>query len=280
MIKLLIEKDKTRISDEIPLLIETKLPRTHVNKQENKKYVMLYISPLNIAKRKRHRAAVRIMKTTACLLAQYIMTNVTSLLACDAITSMQFTPANGIDKSRICNIVCEDIIKNTKYRLNHKKTDNWYSVLQCRVLKNMLEYGIFAVNAFIRFRIDDYKKHVRECTTSVVERINRENKYIEFIGSLQYFVDTRSSKIRELVIKVDDNGYMLYDNNGRPIDISIYEQAKDDDTDKEDLLMGILLSAAPKRITICADAGFYDSDFFSSLANIFGNRLQACYSNE
>lgn len=280
MIKLLIEKDKTKISDEILKLIENKIPRTFIKKQEDKKYILLYISLESNTKKYRRKKSAKLISSTASVIAQYIITHMTKRFASETLSSMHFITCNGLDKDRICNIVCDDIIKNIRYDLKHKKSNNRYSILYRRILKNMLECDIFAVNAFIRFRIDDYKGFIHEYTLSAVERFNRENKYIEFIESLQYFVDTRASKINEIVITVDSCGYTLTDSYGTPIDISLYEQAKDDNTDKEDLLMGILLTAVPKKITVCADEGFYDSDFFSSLTNIFGNRLQTYYTSE
>lgn len=277
MPKLLIEKDKTKISENLINYMENKLPQNCIKKIENQKYIMLYISIPDNVKTHRQKKTARLIQYTVNTIVQYIITRQTSQIIKNTVASTHFVSGTGIDSNKICDIIYEDIIKKIM-PLHYKKHKGWYPVLYKRVLKNMLENGIFAVNAFIRFRIHDYKYFVQEYTLSTIERYNRENKYIEFIESLQYFVDSRISKLKEIIINVDDCEYILTDCNGSAIDISLYERLCEPDTDKEDLLMGILLSISPKKIILHADEGFFDSDFFSSLTNIFGNRLQVCYS--
>lgn len=277
MLKLLIEKDKTKFSENIINYIESKLPQNCIKKSENQKYTILYISIPDNIKTHRRKKTARLIHSTVNALVYYIVTFQTNLFIKDTVTSVHFISCNDVDSNKICNIVREDLIKKV-LPLHYKKHKSWYHVLYQRVLQNMLENGIFAVNAFIRFRIHDYKHFVQEYTLTTIERYNRENKYIEFIESLQYFVDSRISKLKEIIVNVNECEYVLTDCNGTPIDISLYERLCEPETDKEDLLMGILLAIAPKKIILHADEGFFDSDFFSSLTNIFGNRLQVCYS--
>lgn len=280
MLKLLIEKDKTKISDELTYFIERRIPQTHIKKSEDRKYILFCISlPSSVKKRKRRRNA-KLIQSTVNIIVQYIMLNVTKRFAKETLSSVSFISDNGINTDKICGMVCDGIIKKTRLEIRRKKQDNWYFTLYNRILQNMLESGIFAVNAFIRFRMDDYKGFVHELTISAIERCNRENRYMDFIESLRYFVDSRTCRLKEIIINADSNGYTLTDGNGMPIDMSTYEPLLNDNTDKEDLLMGILLTFAPQKIILHADEGFYDSDFFSSLTNIFGNRLQTTYSAE
>lgn len=280
MLKLLIEKDRTKISDELPSFIEQRIPQNCIKKSEDKKYILLYIALPDTVKKHKRRKCVKLVQSTVNAIVQYIILNMTKRFAKETISSMHFILGNSTDSNKICDTVRDNAIKKIQSEMRRKKYDNMYYTLYNRILNNMLESGIFAVNAFIRFRTDDYKGFVHELTLSTAERFNRENKYMEFIESLQYFVDSRTSRVKEIVINADSNGYALTDGNGMPIDISIYEQALNDDTEKEDLLMGILLTAAPQKIILHADEGFYDSDFFSSLTNIFGSRLQSTYSAE
>lgn len=280
VLKLLIEKDKTKISDELPIFIENKITQCHIKKSEDKKYILLCISlPCTVKKHKRRKNA-KLVQSIVNIIVQYIILNITKRFVKETISSLRFIYGNEINTDKICGMICNDIVNKIRFEMRRKKYENWYFTLFNRILKNMLESGIFAVNAFIRFRMDDYKGFVHEFTLSAIERCHRENKYMEFIESLQYFVDSRTSRLKEIVINTDSNEYTLTDGNGMPIDISVYEQLLNEDTNKEDLLMGILLTVAPQKIILNADEGFYDSDFFSSLSNIFGNRLQTNYFSQ
>lgn len=172
----------------------------------------------------------------------------------------------------------EVLLQRLKKDVKANKKNNWKVVLYERIIGNMLESGIFAVNSFIRFRLNDYVDYVNNIINKALKKISGEIKYMEFIGSLQSIVDKRNPKLFEMKINVDKKGYTLTDGNDDPIDISLYETAKKEGIDKEDLLIGILLVAAPVRILVSAEDSFFNTSLFSTMSNIFGDRLIVDYA--
>ncbi|MBP3348999.1 MAG: hypothetical protein J6L92_09605 [Clostridia bacterium] len=261
MIKLLIEKDKSSTGEQIKNHLEAGLGQSIVQKHEDDRYVLLMVGARTRTKRQARRRLTALVKRTVDIVVRFILTDMTK-----EYIGITVAEQENAQSALLCDLIYDEV------KQRQKKTD-WYTALSVRALENMLESGIFAVNSFIRFRIEDYKGFIRECGVRVTGRLDTERRYMELISAMQSFVEERSPKLIEVRLTADERGYTLTDEKGDPLEPSLYRQAKDEGIDKEDLLMGILLAAAPKRIVVSGDAGFYDSEFFSAISNIFGGRL-------
>ncbi len=279
MLKLLIEKDKTDVGSEIAGKIMSSITFAAADRRENEKYIVLLITPL----RKRRYAgaarkeALKLVKKTVDAVVGYILFNMPERYIKETVNE-ELTGAEYIDRASVCKLIKDGIMTRLRESIKKNRRCNWYRAIYKRALENMLECGVFAVSSFIRFRLEDFKKYINDQTKTMLTRISDEIKYMEFIAMLQHLVDDRKPKLYEVKVNVDSTGYTLTDGNNDPIDISIYESAKKDGIDKEDLLIGILLAAAPVRILVCADDGFFDTDLFSTMSNIFGDRIVVDYA--
>lgn len=279
MLKLLIEKDKTDIGEELADRLVKNITFAAVDKKENDKYLVLLITPL---RKKRYagnirKEALRLVKRTVDTIACYILYNMPEKYISELVEN-ELAGTEYIDKACVVKLIQDGIAARLKENVKRSRKKSWYTAIYRRVLENMLECGMFAVNSFIRFRLDDFKQYINDQATVMLTCIANEIKYMEFIAMLQHFVDERKPKLYEMNVNVDNNSYMLTDGDGAPIDISVYEAAKRDGIDKEDLLIGILLTAAPVRIRVCADDSFFDTELFSTMSNIFGDRIVVDYA--
>ena len=280
MLKLLIEKDKTDIAGEIAEKLVKSITFAAVDRKENEKYIVLSVTPLRKKRyaRTMKKEVLKLVKKTVDTIVCYILFSMPSRYIREIVECELEGHSEYLDRNSVCRLINEGVVTRLKAEIKGNKKRSWYTAIYKRALENMLESGIFAVSSFIRFRIDDFKKCISEHTYFMLASISDEIKYMEFIATLQHLVDDRNPKLYELKVNVDSTGYTLTDGNNAPIDISLYETAKKDGIDKDDLLIGILLVAAPVRIRVCAEDGFFDSDLFSTMSNIFGDRIVVDYA--
>lgn len=282
MLKLLIEKDKTNVGEEIAEKLVNNMTFASVDKREDEKYIVLLVNPI---KRRRYKKtlkkdALKLLKKTVNTIASYILFYMPPRYVAELMETKLADCVTYLDKSSVCSLICDGIKLQIRKNIRLNKKCNWYTAIYKRILENMMECGIFAVSSFIRFRLEDFKKYIETLTDSMLDSIKEEIKYMEFIATLQHLVDDRKPKLYEMKINVDSSGYTLTDGNNVPIDISLYEAAKKDGIDREDLLIGILLVAAPVRILVCADDSFFDTNLFSTMSNIFGDRIIVDYARD
>lgn len=279
MLKLLIEKDKTDIGDELADRLVKSITFAATEKRENDKYIVLLITPL---RKKRYsggtkKAALKLVKRTVDTVARYILYSMPQRYITEAVDS-RLACAEYIDKTCVYRLINEGVTARLNNDIKRSRRKGWYGIIYRRVLENMLECGMFAVSSFIRFRLEDFRRYIDDQVAVMLTCIDNEIRYMEFIAMLQHFVDQRKPKLYELCVNVDTAGYMLTDGDGVPIDKTIYEAAKRDGIENEDLLIGILLAAAPVRIRVCADDCFFDTELFSTMSNIFGDRIVVDYA--
>ena len=75
-------------------------------------------------------------------------------------------------------------------------------------------------------------------------------KYMEFISALQKLIDSRRPRISEVRVCVNDQDYTITDSRGHAIEPELYQTAKREGVDKDDLLIGLLIVAAPLRLSL------------------------------
>lgn len=275
MLRILIEKEKTNNHTIICRYLLKGIPNRFCVVSEDENCILLKIGLPKSIKMYRKRRLMRLINIAVEETVEYILTQVTADVATKCACNI--SKLSLAHQKQISNEAILQISKANRINAKRRNRSSWYFQIKHRVLKNMLESRVFALSAFIRFRINDYKEYVCRTVEDLGQLKLNELKYFEFISSLQYFVESRPCEIDEVVITVNDDSYMLTDSRGNAIDVSKYKNMLDRDIDKEDLLLSILLTMAPKAVTLNADKSFMDSDFFASLVNIFGSRLKASY---
>ncbi|MBE5818668.1 MAG: hypothetical protein E7312_06385 [Clostridiales bacterium] len=275
MLRILIEKEKSNEQAKILGCLLKGIPQKFCALSEDANCILLKIGLPKSIRINRRRRLIRLINTAVEETVEYILTQVTADIAAKCVANV--TKLNPNDQKAVEKEAVLQICKSNRSDAKRHVKASWYSRIKRRVLKNMLESSVFAISAFIRFRINDYKEYVCRTVDHISQLKMNELKYFEFISSLQHFVESRACEIDEVVITVNDDSYSLTDSNGNAIDVSKYKNMLDKDIDKEDLLLSILLTMAPKTVTLNADESFMDSDFFASLVNIFGSGLKASY---
>ena len=170
-------------------------------------------------------------------------------------------------------LIYEGVCTRVKDNVARNKRSNVFTRLRRRARESTDDRGRLSVGAFVRFRVGEYKRFVEEETDRILEKIGGELKYMEFIRALQSLIDSRRPKMREIRVLVNETDYIITDEYGHAIRPELYESAKKDGVAKDDLLIGLLIVAAPLRIVIQAPDSFLDSALFSTLSNIFGDRV-------
>ncbi len=277
MLKLLIEKDKSNTCTEISEQIRTKLSVTQ--SFEDDKYIIFLIGAK--AKRKSQkplrRDIKRVIRETVEAITEYMVFKLPEhIVRQNVLASMG--PINGVEYDSLEEMAVKGVMSEVKKDIKLHKKRNWYTEIYRRILVNMLENGVFAVSAFIRFRLDDFKKYISMNTEAVLATVPSEVRYMEFINSLQQLVDKRAPKIYELKLEVNKNEYRLTDGNGAPVDIAKYEHLTDMKTEREDLLVSVLLVLAPVRLVVIAEDEFFNTDLFCTISNVFGERVVVDYA--
>lgn len=177
--------------------------------------------------------------------------------------------ANCEDAKFIYDGVSAEIHRN----IAKNKKSNIFTKLRRRVRECTDAKGALFAGAFVRFRLNDYKKIIGYEVERMYSKLGGEMKYMEFISALQKLIDSRRPRISEVRVCVNDQDYTITDSRGHAIEPELYQTAKREGVDKDDLLIGLLIVAAPLRIVIKAPDSFLDSPLFSTMSNIFGDRV-------
>lgn len=276
MLRILIEKDHQNTHTKISNCLCSKIPQKFTTITQDANCILLKIGLPKSIRLNRKKKLLKLLNIAVDQTVNYTLTQATMDITKDYASKL--SNLSVADRSCVANEAFIRITKTNQFNAQRHNKASWYSVIKKRIMKNMLESGIFAISAFIRFRINDYKEYIGRIVEHLGKLKINELKYLEFISSLQCFVESRRSVIDEVTINVNEDSYSLTDSNGKAIDISKYKNMLDKDTDKEDLLMSVLLTLAPKQIILNADESFMDSDFFASLVNVFAGRLKASYN--
>ncbi len=276
MLKLLIEKDKTNDHIELADYIKERIFIEDI--YEDEKYIILIASiKTKPGKKPTQREIKRFIRNVVDTVAEYIVlilprrfVRETVLEKCCGDTQLK--------TEHICSLAIKGVEEEIRRDIKRYRRRNWYTEISKRILVNMLESKLFAVNAFIRFRLCDFKKYVLLNTEAILKTLPGEMRYMDFINSLQALVDKRSPKIYELKLSVDKDEFTLTDSNGVPVNISQFENMMNEKPEREDLLVSVLLLLAPVRLVITAEDEFYNSNLFSTISNIFGERVIPDYA--
>ena len=184
----------------------------------------------------------------------------------------------GYDKKTVVN--CQDakfiydgVSAEIQKNIAKNRKSNLFTKLRRRIRECTDARGILFAGAFVRFRLNDYKKLIGYEVERMYSKLGGEMKYMEFISALQKLIDSRRPRISEVRVCVNDQDYTITDSRGHAIEPELYQTAKREGVDKDDLLIGLLIVAAPLRIVIKAPDSFLDSPLFSTMSNIFGDRV-------
>jgi putative sporulation protein YtxC len=133
------------------------------------------------------------------------------------------------------------------------------------------------LEGFLRFRLKNYFRELKEAVERAVENYVVEQEYHEFIRLLQYFVEMQEPKIEEVHILIrDKQSIYILDEDRKPINP---EQLKgvlielNPDIDYEDLLLSALITVAPLRLILHIITPI---EIIETITSVFRERVTFC----
>lgn len=130
---------------------------------------------------------------------------------------------------------------------------------------------------FVEFRMKYYKAAVYEAIEMSLADLELEFEHQKYIELLRCLVDIQKPKEEEISIIFDKNSCSLIDKDKNIIDYELIKvlgnEVAEEGIEFEDMLMGTLLTKAPKRIHIYKYDSLNDK-FINMIENVFENKVR------
>lgn len=151
-------------------------------------------------------------------------------------------------------------------------------VQQC--LQEYVEQADYVnLHGLIIFRLRQWLKLLQHTLDKAVDDFLLEKEYQEFIKLLKYFVSLQEPKINEIHVTLDEeDNFRLLDPDQQAVDWErdIYWDSYEGSSDKEDQLVSMLITAAPRQIVIHKDVSTHYPKAVDTLKHVFEKRVSLC----
>ncbi|MFW5980102.1 MAG: sporulation protein YtxC [Bacillota bacterium] len=133
------------------------------------------------------------------------------------------------------------------------------------------------LEGFVRFRLQEYMKHLNMAIEQAADDLLIEKEYNDFIELLRYFVELQEDKVELVhVIEDDENSYDIYNKKFKKIrDENVENYITDlieEEITYEDLLISALINISPKKIILHLN----NLNIIDTVERIFTNRVEVC----
>ena len=154
------------------------------------------------------------------------------------------------------------------------------NIIKNEILDLLLENNQFNIDGYLRFQSTKIEKLIDKSIEMVMDNIEMESEYNEFIDMLQFYVDGQIPIMDLVNVIIDKNEFKLLDAYNNKIENqSIDEVVEDIDYDNissSDLLVSSLIVLSPKKIVVHIENDI-EEDLLNVLKQIFRDRLSVCY---
>lgn len=167
--------------------------------------------------------------------------------------------------------------QNSIYCMNKK------NIIVDKITSCINENREINIDGFITFRMKELEEDLESIIDKVVEQYMVEKEYNDFIKLLKYFVEIQESRIDEINIIITKCGeYLLKDGKGKDITQELLNDLNEiqykQNSNMEDILIGVLITNCPKNIVIHCVENSENSEFIDTIKNIFEDRVSICTS--
>lgn len=137
------------------------------------------------------------------------------------------------------------------------------------------------LDGFVSFRLKEYELLLYKLLERLADDYNTKKEYEEFIELLKYFVEIQSPRPELLHITVEKNGsYGIADEKGTDITAKCMSEFVGDvaimtETDYDDILISVLITAAPEKVVIHKGENIKNRDLFLTIKKVFG-KVEYC----
>ena len=169
-----------------------------------------------------------------------------------AITQREYSFAPQTDRVRIYDIALENSQPGGERIMNAIHYNRRKAIIEECAENYLKENDVFILDGFINFRLEEYKKELRDIVYSAGEEYVAIREYEEFLDMLRFFVSVQSP--REDTVHIVKNGGRLCVLNKRKKDITAVYANEFSETEEEltneDIVLSALISIAPLHIII------------------------------
>ena len=173
--------------------------------------------------------------------------------------------------------ILENVSKKTTVLKN-----NYYKEY---VVKNLTKYfeteNSLIIDGFLRFRLLEYREEILGILYDSVEEFYVEQEYEEFLELLSEYIYEKPPMIDLLHIKYDSDGkFYFYDfkKNNIAVDIEKSDEINliENFLTREDILISILITLAPKRIIWHNKCKIENLTIMNTVKELFKERFSLC----
>lgn len=163
------------------------------------------------------------------------------------------------------------------YNMEEDKTHELVNAIK----EEILEKDNFCIDGWIKFRLKEYKTHIRKKVDRIIFEYLAYQEYEEFIELLKEFIKTQESLIRILhVMPRCDGSIGLYDKRYQEITTICLEESATigpiDDDYKEDMILSILLSMCPLEIKIHKEEVYENQRLIQTIQMVYEDKVSQC----
>ena len=146
-----------------------------------------------------------------------------------------------------------------------------------RLKDTLNETDEIILEGFMRFRMKDFLSHWREILIASIDHYLLEQEYKEFINILKYFVEIRKPKIKTIHITIGHDGsFIILDDLLKVVNDDVLvknSKEKNMTLTKEDILLSMLISIAPKKIIVHNAEKIEDKLLIDTIKRIFIDKV-------
>lgn len=173
------------------------------------------------------------------------------------------------------------ILENVTKKMTALK-NNYYKE---RVVKNLTKYfeteSSLIIDGFLKFRLFEYREEILGALYDSVEEFYVEQEYEEFLELLSQYIYEKPPMIDLLHIKHDFDGkFYFYDfkKNNIAVDIEKSDEINliENFLTREDILISILITLAPKRIIWHNKCTVKNLTIMNTVKGLFKERFSLC----
>lgn len=188
-----------------------------------------------------------------------------------AITQREYSFAPQTDRVRIYDIALENSQPGGERIMNAIHYNRRKAIIEECAENYLKENDVFILDGFINFRLEEYKKELRDIVYSAGEEYVAIREYEEFLDMLRFFVSVQSP--REDTVHIIKNGGRLCVLNKRKKDITAVYANEFSETEEEltneDIVLSALISIAPLHIVIHDDSA--NDKIYETIKEIFSD---------
>lgn len=185
------------------------------------------------------------------------------------ITEHEFPYTPLYDRTEIFNLALRhaEIIDGDAMDLIRYKRRR--ALIEEQALDYLKDNSYIILDGFINFRLESYKEELRTLLYDAAEELQAQKEYDEFLNMLRFFISVQSPRENTVYLKKENGMFSI--ENKRHRDITHFYSDEGafyrEDFTPEDIVLGALITIAPRKIIICDNRE--NEKIYDTLLNVF-----------